>query len=127
MIRKSSVVPILFHFCHKLLLLLLLLLLPQCTGKFAGGFYRIMSHRENSRTEELNSCPFLTATVMPTALSAGPGLKWIRMKNTERSSAESTAGLIFCVKLTLNDRLVGTTAAERNQGKNILVSHQCIS
>lgn len=54
-------------------------------------------------------------------------VKWIRMKNTELSSAESTAGLIFCVKLTLNDRLVGTTPAERNQGKNILVSHQCIS
>lgn len=46
--------------------------------------------------------------------------RWIRMKNTELSSAEATTGLIFCVRLTPNDSLVGTAPAESIQGKTFL-------
>lgn len=42
------------------------------------------------------------------------------MKNTELFSAEATAGLTFCVRLTPGDSLLGTTPAESIQGKTFL-------
>lgn len=113
-VRSNCLVQILFHFCHVL----------KCTGKFTGSFYRIMSQWETAGRRSLILVHFSvwgTATVMPTAVCwTWTRVKWIRMKNTELSSAESTAGLIFSVRLTPNNRQVGTMPAERNRVKTYL-------
>lgn len=86
--------PILFHFVTSF----------KCTGKVEGSFI-LVHFSVNS-----DVCWVWTR------------VKWIRMKNSELFSAEATAGLRLCVRLTPNDSLVGTTPPESIPGKNIFES-----